>query len=224
MGQTAKRSASRGRVRAWVDTCHNHATANVCSDVPTAQSCHSVFGQFAPIPAAPKGLAGTSKQPFSCWVSRGWGWVAPCPWHPGFPPSAIRSQSGSSTTFPRFGARRPERADASNFSLKIPKADGRLAPRTSTIGTGCCSAQPVLSSVVPVRPLSAIGWLAVLCGAPWRQPRNPPRDVGPEILVLDPKLLSKHRLLVPHDKRVEGEPHQHTVRKKALVAEQGRLA
>src|SRR5207344_1512566 len=69
-----------------------------------------------------------------------------------------------------FGAK----ADASKFSLKIPKADGRLAPRTSTIGTGCCSAQPILSSVVPVRPLSAIGWLAVLCGAPWRQPRNPP--------------------------------------------------
>ena len=29
------------------------------------------------------------------------------------------------------------------FSLKIPKADDRLARRTSTIGTGCCSAQPV---------------------------------------------------------------------------------
>src|SRR6266404_6617106 len=37
-------------------------------------------------------------------------WVATCPWHPGFPRSAIRSQSGSSTTFPRFRARRPERA------------------------------------------------------------------------------------------------------------------
>src|SRR5580693_6335669 len=49
------------------------------------------------------------------------------------------------------------------------------------------------------------------CGSPGREPRNPARDVGPE-------------LLVPHDKRVEGEPHQHTVRKKALVAEQGRLA
>jgi hypothetical protein len=36
--------------------------------------------------------------------------VATCPRHPGFPPSVIRSQSGSSTTFPRFGARRPERA------------------------------------------------------------------------------------------------------------------
>ena len=38
------------------------------------------------------------------------GWVVTCPWHPGFPPSAIRSQSGSSTTSPRFGVRRPERA------------------------------------------------------------------------------------------------------------------
>src|SRR5271165_6870326 len=32
------------------------------------------------------------------------------PWHPGFPPSAIRSQSASSSPFPRFGARRPQRA------------------------------------------------------------------------------------------------------------------
>jgi hypothetical protein len=29
------------------------------------------------------------------------GRMATCPWHPGFPRSAIRSQSGSSTTFPR---------------------------------------------------------------------------------------------------------------------------
>jgi len=116
------------------------------------------------------------------------------------------------------------KADASQFSLKIPKADGRLAPRTSTIGTGCCSAQPVLSSVVPVRPLSAIGWLAVLCGAPWRQPRNPPQDVGPEILVLDPKLLSKHRLLVRQDKGVEGEPHEPAVSHETPIAEQDRLA
>ena len=36
--------------------------------------------------------------------------------------------------------------------------------------------------------------------------------------------MNERRLLVPHDKRVEGEPHQHTVQKKALVAEQGRLA
>ena len=62
------------------------------------------------------------------------------------------------------------------------------------------------------------------CGSPGREPRNPARDIGPEILVLGPKRLSKHRLLVPHDKRVEGEPHQHTVPKKALVAEQDRLA
>src|SRR5882757_10163574 len=62
------------------------------------------------------------------------------------------------------------------------------------------------------------------CGSPGREPRNPARDVGPEILVLRSELMNEQRLLVPHDKRVEGEPHQHTVRKKALVAEQGRLA
>jgi hypothetical protein len=62
------------------------------------------------------------------------------------------------------------------------------------------------------------------CGSPGRDPRNPARDVGPEILVLRSEPTNERRLLVPHDKRVEGEPHQHTVRKKALVAEQGRLA
>src|SRR3954453_7176247 len=62
------------------------------------------------------------------------------------------------------------------------------------------------------------------CGSPGREPRNPARDVGPEILVLRSEPMSERRLLVPHDKRVEGEPHQHTVQKKALVAEQGRLA
>ena len=49
--------------------------------------------------------------------------------------------------------------------------------------------------------------MAASCGAPGGQPRNPPRDVGPEILVLSPKTLSKHRLLVRQDKRMEGEPH-----------------
>jgi hypothetical protein len=38
------------------------------------------------------------------------GRVATCPWHSGFPPSAIRSHSGPSTTFPRVGARRLGRA------------------------------------------------------------------------------------------------------------------
>ena len=49
-------------------------------------------------------------------------WVAPCPWHPGFPPSAIRSQSGSSTTFARFGARRPERADSRHSPRDVETA------------------------------------------------------------------------------------------------------
>ena len=62
------------------------------------------------------------------------------------------------------------------------------------------------------------------CGSPGREPRNPARDVGAEILVLRSEPTNERRLLVPHDKRVEGEPHQHTVRKKALVAEQDRLA
>src|ERR1700754_930585 len=62
------------------------------------------------------------------------------------------------------------------------------------------------------------------CGSPGREPRNPARDVGPEILILRSEAINEHRLLVPHDKRVEAEPHQHTVQKKALVAEQGRLA
>src|SRR5258707_13266919 len=53
------------------------------------------------------------------------------------------------------------------------------------------------------------------CGSPGREPRNPARDVGPEILVLRSEPMNENRLLVPHDKRVEGEPHQHTVQKKA---------
>src|SRR6267378_1996827 len=72
------------------------------------------------------------------------------------------------------------------------------------------------------RPASRM--IPASCGSPGREPRNPARDVGPEILVLRSERTNEHRLLVPHDKRVEGEPHQHTVRKKALVAEQGRLA
>jgi hypothetical protein len=72
---------------------------------------------------------------------------------------------------------------------------GSAWPRPNDRNRRPCSAQPVLSSVVPARPVSAIG-LAALCGAPWRQPRNPPRNVGPKILVLGPKLLSKHRLHV----------------------------
>ena len=36
--------------------------------------------------------------------------------------------------------------------------------------------------------------------------------------------MNERRLLGPHDKRVEEEPRQHTVQKKALVAEQDRLA
>jgi hypothetical protein len=73
-----------------------------------------------------------------------------------------------------------------------------------------------------VAPASRI--IPASCGSPGREPRNPARDVGPEILVLRSEPTNERRLLVPHDKRVEGEPHQHTVRKKALVAEQGRLA
>ena len=45
--------------------------------------------------------------------------VATCPSHPGLPPSAMRSQSGSSTTFPRFGARRPERANSGPYRLAV---------------------------------------------------------------------------------------------------------
>ena len=55
--------------------------------------------------------------------------------------------------------------------------------------------------------------------SPGREPRNPARDVSPEILVLRSERMSERRLLVPHEKQVEGEPEQHTVRKKALVAE-----
>src|SRR5438552_4693482 len=62
------------------------------------------------------------------------------------------------------------------------------------------------------------------CGSPGREPRNPARDVGPEILVLAPKLLSKHRLLVRQDKGVEGEPHEPAVSHETQIAEQDRLA
>src|SRR5262245_33842954 len=43
-------------------------------------------------------------------------------------------------------------------------------------------------------------WDGASCGAPRRQPRNPPRDVGPEFLVLGAKALGQHRLLVGQDK------------------------
>jgi hypothetical protein len=60
-------------------------------------------------------------------------------------------------------------------------------------------------------------------GSPGREPWNPARDARPEILVLRSELMNERRLLVPNDKRVEEEPRQHAVQKKALVAEQGRL-
>src|SRR6185437_2034723 len=69
----------------------------------------------------------------------------------------------------------------------------------------------------------ATKWRA-LCGAPWRQPRNPPRDIGPEILVLRPKTLREHGLLVRHNKGVEGEPHEPAINHQTPVAEQDRLA
>src|SRR5437762_8128560 len=61
-------------------------------------------------------------------------------------------------------------------------------------------------------------------GAPGGQPRNPPRDIGPEILVLASKTLSQHRLLIRQDKGVEGEPHEPAVNQETPVAEQDRLA
>src|SRR4051812_19220711 len=66
--------------------------------------------------------------------------------------------------------------------------------------------------------------MAASGGAPWEQPRNPPWDVGPKIVVLGPKPRSKHRLLVRQDKRVEGEPHEPAVSHETPVAEQDRLA
>src|SRR5690349_13053406 len=47
-----------------------------------------------------------------------------------------------------------------------------------------------------------------LDGSPWSEPRNPPRDIGAEILVLGTKALSQHWLLVGQDKGVEREPHE----------------
>src|SRR5262245_55182116 len=62
------------------------------------------------------------------------------------------------------------------------------------------------------------------CGSPGREPRNPSRDVGPEMLVLRSELMNERRRLEAHDPRVKEEPQQHTVQKNPLVAEQGRLA
>src|SRR3954465_13806402 len=89
--------------------------------------------------------------------------------------------------------------------------EARRLSRTTT--TGRCVIRAPASRTIPAS-----------CGSPGREPRNPARDIGPEILVLRSEATNERRLLVPHDKRVEGEPHQHTVHKKALVAEQGRLA
>ena len=73
----------------------------------------------------------------------------------------------------------------------------------------------------PLAPFPPLGWrpYAVRHGD---SRGNPPRDVGPKILVLGPKLLSKHRLL--EDKGVEGEPHEPAVCHERQVAEQDRLA
>src|SRR4051812_9660149 len=65
---------------------------------------------------------------------------------------------------------------------------------------------------------------AALCGSPWREPRNPPPDIGLEVLVLGAKALSQHRLLVSQDKGVEREPHQRAVNQQTRVAEQDPLA
>src|SRR5437763_15701860 len=62
------------------------------------------------------------------------------------------------------------------------------------------------------------------CRSSGREPRNPAPHIGPELLVLRSEATNERRLLVPYDKGVEGEPHPHTVPKKALVAEQDRLA
>src|SRR5262245_17130878 len=78
-------------------------------------------------------------------------------------------------------------------------------------------------TMASLAPVSAIG-MAASCGAPRRQPRNPARDVGPEFLVLGPKRLSQHRLLVRQDKGVEGEPHEPAVNHETPVAEQDPLA
>ena len=52
-------------------------------------------------------------------------WVATCPWHPGFPASAIRSVDGPSSTLPRFRSVRDETCQELTF------ADRRLdLPRT----------------------------------------------------------------------------------------------
>src|SRR5260370_10946049 len=57
------------------------------------------------------------------------------------------------------------------------------------------------------------------CGSPGREPRNPARDVGPEILVLRSEPANDRRLLVPHDKPLEGESHRPTLRTKRTSPE-----
>src|SRR5260370_7388559 len=77
------------------------------------------------------------------WLHR----VASCPWHPGFPPSAIRSQSGSSTTSPRFGVRRPERAK-SDLIADILALRGVGDPKSNL----CCRSSPPTPSASPPPP------------------------------------------------------------------------
>src|SRR5271170_4172125 len=42
-------------------------------------------------------------------------WVDTCPWHPGFPPSAVRSLNGPSSTLPRFKSVTDETCQKRNF-------------------------------------------------------------------------------------------------------------
>src|ERR1700759_4392305 len=70
----------------------------------------------------------------------------------------------------------------------------------------------------------ASGMIPASCGSPGREPWNPARDAGAEILVLGAKALSQYRLLVGQDKGVECEPNEPAVNQETPVAEQDPLA
>src|SRR6266403_3217411 len=149
--------------------------------------------------------------------------------------------SWPTTTMRRFAPDRCARAaigQAAAPPIKVTNSRRFIRPTSSAVmnrGRACSPVLPteriaylgrgvrLLRCGISNQLMSQMG-PAALCGAPWRQPRNPARDVGPEILVRGPKPLSKHRLLVRQDKGVEGEPHEPAVSHETPVAEQDRLA
>ena len=61
--------------------------------------------------------------------------------------------------------------------------------------------------------------MLALRDAPWDQPWNPARDIGPKVLVLRAKCLLERWFFVHQDEDVEKEPEQRGIPEEAPIAE-----